>query len=209
LGAAAPPVGGGLLAGTGRPGEQPIPSEAVGGDDRYWVTTWNTAKMTTVLLTAPEARALPRATADFLYDPAGGEIRVVRPSGRVIPGSSGLPGGGPITLSIPFGLMTRPDRRMPPLELSRLVGVRSLRRGGIFSQRLQVARRAFGEGGRKGGEPIHFLCSTPTPYFSWWNPECSFMVVEPESWLELARQHPGQGPVLFHRILFGEARIPD
>lgn len=205
-----PPLGDIPPGGTSELGKPPAASPTGASGKPYWVTTWIEAQMRTVRMDGNEVLAIPAPKHKLFYNPAFGQILIARPSGRVIQCGSGLPGGGPTTLSIPFGLMTKPGRRMSPLELSILVGIGGLQIAGIFNQRLQAARRAFGEGGKAAGaEPIYFLCSEFRPYLTWWNPACTYAVIEPESWLQIARQYPGRGLVLFHLILFGETRLRD
>lgn len=202
------PAGGDRPPGPPAPGEPPALPVANGRTERFWVTTFIEPTMTTRCFTRDQVPLFDASRFQFYYDPAGGKIRVVRPSGKVIPYGSALKGVGDVALRIPFGLMTRPGRRMSPFEVASLVGLSSLQIRANFQQRLQSARRAFGEGGTaKNADEVHFLPSERHPYVVWWDRACAFAVTEPESWVEYARRHPGSGWVLFHSILFGEAQL--
>lgn len=109
-----------------------------------------------------------------------------------------------------FALMTRPGEGMTPPEVAHLAGVRGLEDPGVFSQRLQAARRVLGEGGHDGkAEPFHFLHSGVHPYNAWWNLACTYVVIEPAAWVEQARIRPGCAWPSFHAILFGYMRLSD
>jgi hypothetical protein len=203
-----PPVGKVLPATAADPIVSPWPPIARPNKERFWVTTFVDAAMLTECVTRDQVPTFDASKFQFYYNPADGTIRVVRPSGTVIEYSSAMTGVGPVSLRIPFGLMTSPGRRMSPFDLASLVGLRSLQVHQNFEQRLQAARRAFGEGGKRpDADKIHFLPSKNNPYVVWWN-RAAFAVIEPESWLDHARTHMGCGPILFHYILFGEARLP-
>ena len=149
------------------------------------------------------------AGSTFYYSPAFELVHVLRPDGQTVSHAGGyLVGAGPLGLCLLFTLMARPGRKLTPFEVAYIAGRSTLQIHQRFHQRLKCTRRAFGEGGA-GGLPVHFLLTGRQPYGASWNGHCAYTVIEPESWLEIARRKPGLGWAVFHSILREVTRLRD